>query len=144
MPTLGQALPPSGAVPAPTPPTLEAGPTLASLEIGREGGSAAGAESSGAEGQGAVLRGSRLGELHHRLAEAAARCYPQAARRFRLQGEVPVHFCLDAAGTATALSLEGSTGSALLDRSALECVVQGAAPLSGFEGCFLVPVHFGG
>jgi protein TonB len=87
---------------------------------------------------------SRLGELHRRLAAAAARCYPAAARRFRLQGEVPVHFCLDAAGTTTALSLEGSTGSPLLDRSALECVVPGAQPLSGFEGCFLVPVHFGG
>jgi len=45
---------------------------------------------------------------------------------------------------ARALSLEGSTGSAVLDRSALECVVPGAQPLSGFEGCFLVPVRFGG
>jgi TonB family protein len=88
--------------------------------------------------------GARLGELHRRLAEAAARCYPTAAQRFRLTGEVPLHFCLDAAGVATALSLEGSTGSALLDRSALECVVAGAQPLSGFEGCFLVPVRFGG
>jgi TonB family protein len=88
--------------------------------------------------------GSRLAELHRRLAEAAARCYPSSARRFRLTGEVPLHFCLDASGVATALSLEGSTGSALLDRSALECVVQGAQPLSGFEGCFLVPVRFGG
>ena len=87
---------------------------------------------------------SLLGELHRRLAEAARRCYPPAAQRFRLQGEVPVHFCLDAQGQATALRLEGSTGSALLDRSALECVVPGAAPLPGLEGCFLVPVHFGG
>ena len=86
---------------------------------------------------------ARLGELHRRLAEAAARCYPAAARRFRLQGVVPVHFCLDARGGASALSLQGSTGSALLDRSALECVVPGAQPLDGFEGCFLVPVRFG-
>jgi TonB family protein len=86
----------------------------------------------------------RLGELHRRLAEAAERCYPAAARRFRLRGEVVLHFCLDAAGAATALSLEGSTGSPLLNRSALECVVPGAQPLSGFEGCFLVPVRFGG
>ena len=95
-------------------------------------------------GGASVPEASRLEELHRRLALAAARCYPAAARRFRLQGEVPVHFCLDATGAATALSLEGSTGSPLLDRSALECVVPGAQPLSGFEGCFLVPVHFGG
>ncbi len=87
---------------------------------------------------------ARLGELHRRLAEAAERCYPKAAQRFRLRGEVPLHFCLNAEGAATALSLEGSTGSPLLDRSALECVVPGAQPLSGFEGCFLVPVRFGG
>jgi TonB family protein len=86
----------------------------------------------------------RLGELHRRLAEAAERCYPAAARRFRLRGEVMLHFCLDAAGATTALGLEGSTGSPLLNRSALECVVPGAQPLSGFEGCFLVPVRFGG
>jgi protein TonB len=87
---------------------------------------------------------ARLGELHRRLAEAAARCYPEAARRFRLTGEVPLRFCLDGRGTARAVSLEGSTGSPLLDRSALECVVPGAEPLPGFEGCFLVPVRFGG
>ncbi len=87
---------------------------------------------------------SLLGELHRRLAVAAQRCYPAAARRFRLQGEVPVHFCLDGHGVASALRLEGSSGSPLLDRSALECVVPGAEPLAGLEGCFLVPVHFGG
>ena len=96
-----------------------------------------------APGVGGVSQ-ERLGELHRRLAEAAERCYPAAARRFRLRGEVVLHFCLDAAGAATALSLEGSTGSPLLNRSALECVVPGAQPLSGFEGCFLVPVRFGG
>ncbi len=146
---------PPGAVPTLAPPlslpvpsrgTLEEPAALAFVESqGTEGG-APGPESSGlgASGRGAGLGGSRLGELHRRLAEAATRCYPAAARRFRLKGEVPVHFCLDAAGTATALGLEGSTGSPLLDRSALECVVPGAQPLSGFEGCFLVPVHFGG
>jgi TonB family protein len=112
-----------------------------------EHGLAAPMETSGGGGIGAaggVPTDARLLELHRRLAAAAARCYPTAARRFRLQGEVPLHFCLDAAGTATALRLQGSTGSSLLDRSALECVVPGAQPLSGFEGCFLVPVRFGG
>jgi TonB family protein len=127
--------------------TLMATPVLASLEGPTAGGGVAvGAASAGLLGarKGGALGGSRLGELHRRLAEAAVRCYPAAARRFRLTGEVPLHFCLDAGGTATALSLEGSTGWPLLDRSALECVVPGAQPLSGFEGCFLVPVRFGG
>jgi len=121
------------------------GPALEERPGAAEGGGAqARAEAGGSLAHGAAPSASRLGELHRRLAEAAARCYPAAARRFRLQGQVPLHFCLDAAGTATALNLQGSTGSAVLDRSALECVVPGAQPLSGFEGCFLVPVHFGG
>ena len=85
-----------------------------------------------------------VGELHRRLAEAAARCYPAAARRLRLHGEVPVRFCLDARGGASGLSLVGSTGSAVLDRSALECVVPGAEPLPAVAGCFQVAVRFGG
>ncbi len=105
---------------------------------GTAGGSAGGPGGTGAASM------SLLTELHRRLAEAARRCYPAAAQRFRLQGEVPVHFCLDGQGVATALSLQGSTGSALLDRSALECVVPGAEPLPAVAGCFLVPVHFGG
>ena len=129
-------------------PAREGVPLASALEfLETKGGTAPeeeGGGASGGAGQGASLRGARLGELHRRLAEAAVRCYPAAARRFRLRGEVPLHFCLDAGGAATALSLEGSTGSPLLDRSALECVVPGAQPLSGFEGCFLVPVRFGG
>jgi periplasmic protein TonB len=105
------------------------------------GTAGAGAGGSGGAGE---ASSSLLTELHRRLAEAARRCYPAAAQRFRLQGEVPVHFCLDGQGVATALSLEGSTGSPLLDRSALECVVPGAEPLPAVAGCFLVPVHFGG
>jgi TonB family protein len=114
--------------------------------VAGDGQAAPGEASSfgGSGGAGGVATEARLGELHRRLAAAAARCYPAAARRFRLQGEVPLHFCLDAAGTPTAVRLQGSTGSSLLDSSALECVVPGAQPLPGFEGCFLVPVHFGG
>jgi TonB family protein len=115
----------------------------ASEAVGAPGSPSGAGPARDAAGGGPAF-GARLGELHRRLAEAAARCYPAAARRFRLTGQVPLHFCLDAAGVATALSLEGSTGSAVLDRSALECVLPGAQPLSGFEGCFLVPVRFGG
>jgi len=128
---------------APQPP---AGPAATDTGASVPTGAAAGPLSLGGGGAGAGATGGdgRLSELHQRLAEAAVRCYPTAARRFRLQGEVPLHFCLDASGTATALRLQGSTGSPLLDRSALECVVPGAQPLSGFEGCFVVPVRFGG
>jgi TonB family protein len=143
---------------SPTPLTAAASAARAEPEVAASGPASEGPAAEGVAaveartgagvGAGAMgvgpASGARLEELHRRLAEAAARCYPLAARRFRLTGEVPLHFCLDAAGAATALSLEGSTGSALLDRSALECVVAGAQPLSGFEGCFLVPVRFGG
>jgi TonB family protein len=110
-----------------------------------EGEGAHGATAAdGVPGRGGGGGDSQLAELHRRLADAAARCYPAAALRLRLQGVVPLHFCLDERGAASALSLEGSTGSLLLDRSALECVVPGAAPLPGVVGCFRVPVRFGG
>src|SRR5262249_24079316 len=64
----------------------------------------------------------RVAELHRRLAESAQRCYPSAARRLRLRGEVGLHFCLSEQGRASVASLRGSTGSALLDAAARECV----------------------
>ncbi len=128
------------------PPAREEATAAAAEGPGPSSGVGPGAASGGEGGDGPRSPGasSLLGELHRRLAEAARRCYPAAARRFQLQGEVPVHFCLDAHGAATALRLEGSTGSPLLDASALECVVPGAAPLPALPGCFLVPVRFGG
>jgi periplasmic protein TonB len=136
-PAISEVLPIAAAPPEPI---GGAGPPRpGALEGGPGGEDGAGGTSEAGAGE-----ASLLGELHRRLADAATRCYPPAARRLRLRGEVPLHFCLDAAGSATALSLEGSTGSALLDRSALECVVPGAAPLPGVVGCFQVPVRFGG
>jgi TonB family protein len=114
-------------------------PGLAAAE-GVAGALVPSAGSGGVGGGGASL----LGELHRRLAEAAVRCYPGAARRLRLQGIVPVRFCLDRHGVASALNLVGTSGSELLDRSALDCVVPGAEPLAGLPGCFEVPVRFGG
>ena len=84
--------------------------------------------------------GSSEQTLHSRLAESARRCYPEAARRFSLQGEVVLSFCLRLGNLAT-VALQGSTGSGLLDRAARECVVQGALPLAA-EGCYRVPVRF--
>jgi periplasmic protein TonB len=136
----------------PAPAVSTALPTAAPLALaaGVEGQTPPGGGKGGpgradpAEGNAGGGSASLLGELHRRLSEAATRCYPPAARRLRLRGEVPLRFCLDAAGSASALSLEGSTGSPVLDRSALECVVPGAAPLPGVVGCFQVAVRFGG
>lgn len=81
-------------------------------------------------------------ELHRRLAAAARRCYPTAARRFRARGTVTLSFCLDPAGAAST-SLARGSGFALLDRAATDCVLPGALPLPGAAGCYTVPVVFG-
>ncbi len=87
--------------------------------------------------------GASLGELHQKLSQSALRCYPPAARRFRLEGTVNVSFCLDEAGALASLALNGTTGSPVLDRAAEACVVQGALPLPVSAGCYAVPVRFG-
>lgn len=88
-------------------------------------------------------RERQLAQLHERLEASARRCYPSAARRFRLQGKAQVSFCLDGAGRLAKLSLIGSTGHALLDSAARDCVVPGALPLQLAAECFSVPVRFG-
>ena len=87
---------------------------------------------------------SLLGELSARLARSAARCTPTGVVRSSRGSapEVPLHFCLDAAGRPSAVGLEGTTGSELLDRAARECVVPGAAPLPPLPGCYTVAVRF--
>src|SRR5262249_34324764 len=82
--------------------------------------------------------------LHAALAASAKRCYPAAARRFGLTGEVTLDFCLDGSGARRSLSLEGTTGQALLDAAARECVVKGALPLpaDAAGSCYAVPVRF--
>jgi TonB family protein len=81
-------------------------------------------------------------ELHRRLDASAQRCYPAAALRFRLEGEVPINFCLDGSGGLSTVTLQGSTGSPILDRAAQGCVVQGAVPLPATSGCYDVQVRF--
>jgi hypothetical protein len=87
---------------------------------------------------------SLLGELSARLARSAARCAPAGLVRSSRGSapEVPLHFCLDATGRPSAVDLEGTTGSELLDRAARECVVPGAAPLPPLPGCYTVAVRF--
>jgi TonB family protein len=87
--------------------------------------------------------GAELAALHQRLAEAAESCYPPAARRLRLTGQLELAFCLAADGRAASHSLAASSGSELLDRAALACILDRAAPLPVRSGCFRVPVRFG-
>lgn len=102
-----------------------------------------GAEAPGAGGAGGGVTQPRLEELHRRLAAAASRCYPDAARRFRARGRVTLSFCLDERGGAASASIAAGSGSALLDRAATDCVLPGALPLLGAAGCYTVPVVFG-
>jgi len=100
-----------------------------------------GAGERGASGRVATTP-ERITELHQRLASSARRCYPPTARRLRLHGEVGLHFCLNSDGFAQSQALRGSTGSALLDRASLECVLAGALPAKGMVGCYDVQVRF--
>ncbi|MBL8954826.1 MAG: TonB family protein [Myxococcaceae bacterium] len=82
--------------------------------------------------------------LHAQLAESARRCYPAAARRFRLTGDATIDFCLDAGGSLKSTSLARSSGHELLDAAARDCVIAGALPFpaDASGGCFSVPIRF--
>jgi TonB family protein len=82
--------------------------------------------------------------VHARLAEAARRCYPAAARRFRQHGTVTVSFCADSSGGVIDAAVKESSGAQLLDDSALHCVLATAAPFppEAASHCYAVPVRF--
>ena len=118
------------------------------------GGPGAG-EGSGA-GRGEAGRGSGSGSsfgagsgggdphavLVAHLRAHAKRCYPPLARRRSIQGTVGLSFCIDSHGMPQALRVEESSGSSLLDKAARECVIEGAAPLPGPEGCVRLDLPF--
>lgn len=83
--------------------------------------------------------------VHARLAAAADRCYPAAARRFQQRGTVHVSFCTDASGAAASATVTASSGAELLDTAARTCVVESASPFprEASAHCFSVPVRFG-
>jgi TonB family protein len=109
----------------------------AAAPASRAGGTGEGAEGSEGAGSPGLLA------LSQRLAEAARACYPPAARRLRLVGSVELLFCAEPDGSASRVSLAGSTGSVLLDRAAEDCLLARIAPLPVREGCFRLPVRFG-
>ncbi len=83
--------------------------------------------------------------VHARLAAAAERCYPAAARRFRQRGTVQLSFCTDDRGGTSSTSVTQSSGAELLDAAARGCVLENAAPFppEASTRCFSVPVRFG-
>lgn len=121
-------------------PTEDATAASTGDEVATSGRSPPGAGPVGAEG--GRLAAIDLAALHARLAAAARGCYPPAAVRFRLTGTVPVHFCVDSSGALSSIELRGTSGSALLDRAARDCVLPRAAPLRVPASCFDVPVAF--
>lgn len=112
---------------------------------GAGSGAGTGAGTSGAGGSPASedLHARAIATLSSRLSSAARTCYPPAAKRMRLRGEVTLRFCLDGGGRAVSLEVEHGSGSPLLDRAALECVVPRALPVRDAGGCFSLPVRFG-
>ncbi len=86
-----------------------------------------------------------IAAVQARLAQGAARCYPPAALRFRQTGVVSVGFCASGSGELEQILVNNSSGSALLDQAAVDCVVPSAnpLPLAAAGACFRLPVRFG-
>jgi protein TonB len=92
---------------------------------------------AGANDTGAVA------EIVRRLRSVAASCYPYAAVRSNLQGTTRLRFCVDQTGAARDAQVVDSSGSAILDSAALDCVLDSAAPFPATSRtCLTVPVRF--
>lgn len=122
----------------------EGQPAAAPAESGAGSGLAGGEGASGAAGGsgGGTVPPAVTQLLAARLAEAARRCYPREAVRFRLSGEARLSFCLGGDGRARAVSVARSSGAEALDRAAAECVLPRALPVPGAAGCYELPVRF--
>lgn len=122
----------------------------------RPAGSTGGTAGASAGAGGVLASGAAAGEapsasggaaslsalLASRLSEAAQRCYPAAAARFRLTGEVQLSFCLREDGQASSVRVARSSGAEVLDQAAAGCVLPGALPFPGAAGCYELPVRF--
>lgn len=82
------------------------------------------------------------GALLAHLRDHAQRCYPRAARNRRTHGVVEVSFCIDGAGRPAKETVVHTSGSPLLDRVAIDCVIRGSAPLPAPASCYTVPIRF--
>ena len=136
----------------PSPATETAGDESSVVEVEIAGGEAGGPhpdplpQAGEGDGQGALpaVKVDDAALVHARLAEAARRCYPAAARRFRQRGTVTLSFCADPSGGVIEAAVKESSGASLLDDSALHCVLEAAAPLppEAASHCYAVPVRF--
>ncbi|MCV9961458.1 TonB family protein [Pararhizobium sp. BT-229] len=74
-----------------------------------------------------------------------ARRYPPSARRERIQGIVTVRFVVSGNGSASGVSVVGSSGSSVLDSAAIEAVHR-AAPFpdtpDGNSKLFVIPIDY--
>jgi protein TonB len=80
--------------------------------------------------------------VHARLRAAARRCYPPAARRFRLRGSAQVRLCAGPGGQVAQVDVVRSSGHRLLDVAARSCVVPAARPMPVEQGCYPLEVRF--
>ena len=86
---------------------------------------------------------SAVGEIVRRLRSAAASCYPYAAVRSNLEGTTRLRFCIGAKGEPRTVEVVNSSGSALLDGAAVDCVLPSAMPFPAISRpCVTVPVRF--
>ena len=84
-----------------------------------------------------------VGEIVRRLRSAAAGCYPYAAVRFGIEGTTRLRFCIGDKGEPRAAEVVNSSGSALLDSAAVDCVLPSAMPFPAISRpCVTVPVRF--
>lgn len=84
-----------------------------------------------------------VAEIVRRLRSAAASCYPYAAVRSNLEGTTRLRFCIDQRGEPRDGQVVDSSGFALLDAAALDCVLPSAAPFPTISRpCVTVPVRF--
>jgi protein TonB len=84
-----------------------------------------------------------VGEIVRRLRSAAASCYPYAAIRSNIEGTTRLRFCIGDKGEPRAVEVINSSGSALLDSAAVDCVLPSAMPFPAISRpCVTVPVRF--
>ena len=104
-----------------------------------------GIEAAGGGGS-ALTPGIDLKPFVERLRRSAEQCgalsqRSRTDRRSRASVGL-VRFCVTSEGTPTSVSLVESSGDPALDRSAIECIVPGAAPLPPADRCLVVPLRF--
>lgn len=119
-----------------------AGAAVTNHPVGGSGSEGAPSGAGNMDGAARAQHATDEALLVARLRESAVRCYPEAARRFRMRGAVTLDFCLTQ-GTQQQATVARSSGQPLLDRAATECVLPGALPVAHVSGCFTVPIRFG-